>query len=131
MSNRKGAKAPPDTSIAAAYIAEQMKDAMKRKSVSTSDLASVTGIERSHIQGFYHGKKLPGPEQLRKIAEVLGVALQDLLPDLDCSCGPNAVGGDSMVNQSALTRKMKLDHVTFTATMDIGIAMARKITSKW
>lgn len=121
-------KNTPEPNIAAQYIAEHIKQAMKKKALSTADMASATGIERTNMQRIYHGQKLPNPEQLKKIAEMLGIPMDQLMPDLPSACCK--LGGDAMANQSVLGKKMKLDHVTFTATMDTGLAMAKLIMSK-
>lgn len=73
-------------------FARKLHAAMTKKGFSQSDLAravwgTVTdkrGYEvaknRDQVSQYLHGKSLPGPENLQKLANALGVATEDLAP---------------------------------------------------
>ena len=49
MVRKAGGKGHGDQNIAALYIADRLKQEMQRRSKSTSDLADITGIDRTEI----------------------------------------------------------------------------------
>ena len=125
MTRRKSNQKNSDQSSTLEYISERLKSAMQQKSITTFDVAVKIGMDRTRLQQIYNGQKAPDAQQLLKIAAALGVTLDELIPHIACPCTASAVPGDAMKNVAANTKKIKRDHVTYTATMDIGVAMAR------
>ena len=53
--------------------------AYKKKGLTLDKIADVTGITRSYISQYATGKHNFGPDDLRKIADCLGVATADIM----------------------------------------------------
>lgn len=58
---------------------ERLKEAMNSKGVRQIDIAKKTGIDRSKISCYIHGRYLPNAEAMSKIAMALGVTPEYLL----------------------------------------------------
>lgn len=55
--------------------------AMVAKGMSQSDLHRSTGLTRDSISGYVRGRSFPGPINLHKLADALGVEANSLLPN--------------------------------------------------
>jgi transcriptional regulator with XRE-family HTH domain len=54
-------------------VSEQIIKVMKRKNIKQSQLSKSTGISKSIISEYIHGKFIPKKDNLSKIAKALGV----------------------------------------------------------
>lgn len=55
-----------------------LKEIMKRKSVSSIELADILGVSKATVSYWLNGKTFPSPETLTNIADALGVELWEL-----------------------------------------------------
>lgn len=72
------AGAPSD--VVRREFAKRLQRARVAKGWNQSELARRAGMGRWNISGYERGKNLPYPNALRKLADVLGVDPQELLP---------------------------------------------------
>jgi transcriptional regulator with XRE-family HTH domain len=60
-------------------FAERMKQARELKELSQADVARKTGLQPSHISHFETGKRAPSFENLKSLADALGISTDYLL----------------------------------------------------
>jgi transcriptional regulator with XRE-family HTH domain len=60
-------------------FAERMREARELKELSQADIARKTGLQPSHISHFETGKRAPSFENLKALADGLGVSTDYLL----------------------------------------------------
>lgn len=58
-----------------------LKDIKKSKKISQAQIARLMGVAPSNITEWVKGRSSPGPETITKLAEVLGVAVSDLIDE--------------------------------------------------
>jgi len=58
---------------------ERLREAMERKGLNSAQLADATGLTRSSISYFLHGKRQPGRLALAEFADKLSVTVDYLL----------------------------------------------------
>lgn len=56
-----------------------LKNLIDRKKLNQSQVATYAGVSVSAVSLWLSGKRLPEPENLRKIAPVLGVSIEELM----------------------------------------------------
>jgi transcriptional regulator with XRE-family HTH domain len=72
----------PRPEITALAIGRRVKIAMKRAKINQTILAARIGSHKPEISNLIHGKNMPSIPFLKRIAEVLGVRVRDLIePD--------------------------------------------------
>lgn len=57
----------------------KIKEILDQKGISQYRVAEDTGISYKTINGYYHGKVEPSLENLKLIADKIGVSLKDLV----------------------------------------------------
>lgn len=62
-------------------INNKLKQIRKSKGLTQDKLAEISGIHRNSIGNWERGKNLPKFEETKKIADALGVSIQDLIDD--------------------------------------------------
>ncbi|MGI8730262.1 MAG: helix-turn-helix domain-containing protein [Solirubrobacteraceae bacterium] len=68
---------------AASAVGERIKRAREAASISQATLAELLGKQQTAISHWESGRRLPGIDDLVNLAEALGVAPADLLPDTE------------------------------------------------
>lgn len=63
-----------------AMIGHTIKTARQARGLTLQAVGNVLGIDGRHVQAWEAGRRNPGPKHLAKLAEVLGLQLDDLLP---------------------------------------------------
>lgn len=64
-----------------------IKDICKKKRITQKELGAATGIAQSSISMYISGRKRPTYDTARKMANVLGITVEDLF-----ACLPNVDG---------------------------------------
>lgn len=80
----------PDWDPAAAYppdriklnIGKRIQDHLYKLGWKQTELAQRSGLGRDSISLYIRGKNLPGPRNLKLVADALGVQVHDLAPEL-------------------------------------------------
>lgn len=96
-----------------------LKDAIKHKGMTYSELASETNINKRTLEKYFDGTRKPKQDDAIKIASVLGVSVCTLLPPI---VGPIIVGGIGLtigVMMGSLIRNLKFNHNSETNKNDI------------
>lgn len=63
-------------------IGDNIKKIRKEKKISQKKLGEMLGVSQSAIAQFENSKSIPRLETIAKIADVLGVSIEDLMPSL-------------------------------------------------
>ncbi len=62
-------------------FAKRLYHAMENKGWTQSQLARYAGLNRDAVSTYIRGRSMPSPESLNKMAKVLDVKAEDLLPN--------------------------------------------------
>jgi transcriptional regulator with XRE-family HTH domain len=62
-------------------VSERIKEARERKAYGQAELARAIGITPTSLWAIEAGRHTPRPATLRKIADVLGVPVEELTTD--------------------------------------------------
>lgn len=59
----------------------KIKEIIKKKKLKTKDILSVTGLSKSYFYDVANSNCIPSLANARKIANAIGVELQDIFPE--------------------------------------------------
>jgi transcriptional regulator with XRE-family HTH domain len=62
-------------------VGANIRQARKRSKMSLDTLAAQAGTSRQHLIRLEQGLHMPGPELLQRIADAIGTAASDLVPE--------------------------------------------------
>lgn len=94
--------------IAKQELGRRLRALMNARNMSQSDLARASGIQRSNISSYVRGLTYPTPLFLKKLAEALGVAPEELSPEAAVSHGPAEDRSPLVTRLSQDTRRMHI-----------------------
>ncbi|WP_369354290.1 helix-turn-helix domain-containing protein [Lysinibacillus capsici] len=60
-------------------LGQMLKDARKRHSITTSQVAEQVGVSQGYISHIENGRKIPTPEVLQKISKILEIPFMELM----------------------------------------------------
>lgn len=58
---------------------EKIKQELEKRNIKQSDLAKAVGVSQAFISGIINGYKMPGVPLLKRIADYLGVKIDELV----------------------------------------------------
>lgn len=61
---------------------DRLRDARERAGLSIAQLANLVGVNRAHLSNVERGDRRPSPEVAVRVAQALGVGIDDLRPAL-------------------------------------------------
>lgn len=85
-------------------FARALLSALARKNMNQSELARRVGVTRDAISTYVCKRSLPGPDVLKKIARVLEIDAEELLPSRYSYTEPSPFGMEMRPNGMALLR---------------------------
>lgn len=83
--------------LAKADFGRRLYSAMIKKGWQQSDLANASGMQRANVSNYVRGQSMPTPQNLKKLADALGIDPDLLLPNM----------AESAIDQDAPSFEMK------------------------
>ena len=66
---------------------KEIKEYREREHISQKDFADMVGVSQSMVSLWEEGKNIPRPYLLKRISELIGVGIGELLKHLDTKAG--------------------------------------------
>ena len=73
-------------------LGERIKALRRRAGLSQEQVAEQVGVSRQAVAKWEAGQSAPSTENLRKLAQVLQVGLEELAGEPAAACGPDQTG---------------------------------------